>query len=70
MLHKTKCDWSKIFVMYIKRLKNICRNLSYFGTHSNVITNLNCTFPHDSHLRKVMGKEHEKHLIHLYQNVI
>lgn len=70
MLHTTKCDWSKIFVMYIKRLKNICRNLSYFGTHSNIITNLNYTFPRDSHLREVMGKEYEKHLLHLYQNVI
>lgn len=65
MLHTTKCDWSKIFVMYIKRIKNICRNLNYFGTHSNIMTNLNYTVPHDSHLRTVKGKEYEKHKITL-----
>lgn len=31
MLYTTKCDWSKIFVMYIKRLKNIFRNLLFFA---------------------------------------
>lgn len=40
----TKCDWSKIFVMYIKRLKNICRNVSYICTHGNTMTSLNHTF--------------------------
>lgn len=44
MLHTTKCDWSKIFVMNIKRLKNICRSLSYFCTHSNIVTSMNYTF--------------------------
>lgn len=73
MLHSTKCDWSKIFVMYIKRLKNICRNISYFFTHRNATISLNYTFWHDSLLRKVMGKEYAAaaaHIIHLHQNII